>query len=77
MHENFTLLILTQHYPVSQHFHILSYKDITIDTDVAGFLQATEQQVSQRVLDNINQYLSHCEKKKFDSMAAFSLLSEP
>ena len=77
MHENFTLLLLSQHYPVSQQFHIFSYKDVAIDADVADFLQAAEQQVSQRVIDKVHQYLSHCEKKKFDSMAAFSTLSEP
>jgi predicted HicB family RNase H-like nuclease len=77
MHENFTLLLLSQHYPVSQQFHIFSYKDLSIDTDVADFLQASEQQVSQHVLDKVHQYLSHCEKKKFDSIAALSSLSEP
>ena len=54
MNENFTLLLLSQHYPVSQQFQIFTYKDVSIDTDVADFLQAAEQQVSQRVVDRIN-----------------------
>jgi len=54
MNENFTLLLLSQHYPVSQRFQIFTYQDVSIDTDVADFLRAAEQQVSQRVVDRVN-----------------------
>jgi hypothetical protein len=54
MYENFTLLLLSQHYPASQQFRVFSNRDVSIDSDVAGFLQAAEQQVSQRVVDRIN-----------------------
>ena len=64
MYDNFTLLLLTQHYPVSQQFRIFSYKDVSIDADVADFLQAAEQQVSQRVADRINAYASTAVRKR-------------
>ena len=54
MYRNFTLLILSQHYPVSQQFHVFSHEDLSIDADVADFLQASEQQASQRTINNIN-----------------------
>ena len=53
MDKNFTLLLLTQHYPVSQQFQMISYGDVSIDVDVADFLQAAEQQVSRQVLDSV------------------------
>lgn len=58
MHENFTLLILSQYYPVSQHYQVITFKDMSIDTDIADFLQSAEQQVSQQVMDRINEYAS-------------------
>ena len=60
MAENFTLLLLSQHYPVSQQFQVLSYNDLLIDTDVAEFLQAAEQTASRHVMDRINAYASLC-----------------
>jgi len=54
MYKNFTLLILSQHYPVSQQFQVFSYEDMSIDTDVADFLQASEQQASQHAMNSIN-----------------------
>ena len=51
---SFTLLILLQHYPVSQQFHVFSHDDLSIDADVADFLQAAEQQASQYTINNIN-----------------------
>ena len=54
MAKNFTLLILSQHYPVFQHFKVFSCNDIEIDADIAGFLETAEQQANQRVVDNIN-----------------------
>ena len=58
MAENFTLLLLSQHYPVSQQFQVLSYDDVSIDADVADFLKAAEQNASLHVLDRINAYAS-------------------
>ncbi len=58
MDENFTLLLLSQHYPISQQLKVVSYEDVSIDADVADFLQTTEQQVSQHVLDSIYAYAS-------------------
>jgi len=60
MAENFTLLLLLQHYPVFQQFQVLSYDDVSIDADVADFLQAAEQQASRHVLDRINAFASSC-----------------
>ena len=54
MNDNFTLLLLSQHYPVSQRFQIFTSKDVSIDADVADYLRSAEQQVSQYVLDRIN-----------------------
>jgi len=54
MDENFTLLILSQHYPVSQHFRIFTFKDVSVDTDIADYFRSAEQQVSQCVIDRIN-----------------------
>ena len=53
MYKNFTLLLLMQHYPVSQQLHVISYEDINIDADIADFLQTAEQRVNQYVLDDI------------------------
>ncbi|MDR1155663.1 MAG: hypothetical protein LBL04_13235 [Bacteroidales bacterium] len=58
MDENFTLLLLSQHYPTSQHLQFFSYDYVFIGADVADLLQAAEQQVSQRSLDRINAYAS-------------------
>ena len=61
MIESFTLLLLLQHYPVSQQFQVLTYDDVSIDTDVAHFLQSAEQEASRNVLDRINDFASlHC-----------------
>ena len=57
MDENFTLLLLSQHYPFSQQIQFLSNDDVTIDADIADFLQSAEQQVSQHVIDRINAYV--------------------
>ena len=54
MNDHFTLLLLSQHYPVSQHFQIFTGKDVSIDTDIADYLRSAEQQVSQRIVDRIN-----------------------
>ena len=56
MAENFTLLLLSQHYPVSQQFQVITYEDVYIDADVADFLQSAEQEASRRVLDRINAF---------------------
>jgi len=58
MDNDFTLLLLMQHYPITQQFHILSNKDLMMDADVADCLQTTEQQVSKYVLDSIYAYAS-------------------
>ena len=58
MDNDFTLLLLMQHYPVTQQLHILSSKDLMMDTDVANCLQTTEQQISKSVLDNVYAYAS-------------------
>jgi hypothetical protein len=58
MHKDFTLLLLTQHYPYSQQFQVLSHDDFLIGADVAGFLKTTEQQVNKRVLDSVYAYAS-------------------
>lgn len=55
MDRNFTLLILSQHHPVSQQFQVVSFEDdMMIDADVADLMQASEQQASQRVIHCIN-----------------------
>ena len=57
MFRNFTLLILSQHYPISQQFQVFSCENnVSFDADVAGFMQAAEQQASQHVMDSINAY---------------------
>ena len=58
MDENFTLLLLSQHYPFSQQLQVFSYDDVSIDADIADFLHTAEQQVSQRVINNINIHAS-------------------
>ena len=58
MDKDFTLLMLMQHYPITQQLHIISFKDLMMDADVADCLQTTEQQVSKCVLDNIYAYAS-------------------
>ena len=54
MVENFTLLILSQHYPVYQQFKVFTCNDVLIDADVAVFLETAEQQADQQVIDSIN-----------------------
>jgi len=54
MAENYTLLILSQHYPVYQRFKVFTSNDLLIDADIAVFLEASEQQANQRVIDAIN-----------------------
>ena len=55
MDRRFTLLILSQHHPVSQQFQIVSFEDdASLDADVAGLMQTAEQQASQYVMNNIN-----------------------
>jgi len=57
MSGNFTLLILSQHYPASEILQVVSFDDdMTLDADVAGLMQAAEQQASQHVMNNINTY---------------------
>ena len=58
MDNDFTLLLLMQHYPITQQLLILSSKNLMMDTDVADCLQMTEQQVSKSVLDNVYAYAS-------------------
>ena len=58
MNRDFILLLISHHYPFYQQFQALSHKDLFIETDVADFLQTTEQQVSKNVLDNIYAYAS-------------------
>ena len=53
MADNFTLLLLSQHYPLSPQLRILSFDDVSIDEEIAAFLQTNEQQASQHVLDNV------------------------
>ena len=53
MNNHFTLLLLSQHYPVSQQFQIIRREDISIDAEVADLLQAGEERVSQHVLESI------------------------
>ena len=60
MVKSFTLLLLSQHYPVSQQFQVLTYDDVSIDTDVADFLQSNEQQASRHVLERIYAFASAC-----------------
>jgi hypothetical protein len=64
MDHYFTLLLLSQHYPVSPQLQFLSYNDVSVDPDVAGFLQAAEQQVSQRVLDRISAYAKNRKERR-------------
>ena len=58
MDRDFILLLMSFHYPFYKQFHALSHKDLHIETDVADFLQTTEQQVSKDVLENIYAYAS-------------------
>ena len=52
---NFTLLFLSLHHPVSQNFQVVTFEDnISVDADVAEFMQTAEQQASQRVMNSIN-----------------------
>ena len=53
MDGNYTLLILSQHYPISHQFQVITYEDMSIDADVVDFLQVAEQHVDQHVLDNV------------------------
>ena len=56
MNKEFTLILLSYHHPYSRQFQILPFKDVSVEADVAGFLQTTEQQVSKCVLDGIYDY---------------------
>jgi len=56
MVKSFTLLLLSQHYPVSQQFQVLTYDDVSIDAEVADYLQSAEQEASRHVLDRINAF---------------------
>jgi len=58
MHKDFTLLLLSFHYPFSRQFIVLSGKDFSVEKDVADFLQTTEQRVSRRTLDKVYAYAS-------------------
>ena len=58
MDKDFTLLLLTQHYPYSPQFQVLSYNNTLIYADVADFLQTAEQQVNKRVLNRVYAYAS-------------------
>ena len=58
MDRDFTLLLISHHYPFYQQFQTLSHDDLLIETDVADFLKTTEQQVSKKALDNIYAYAS-------------------
>ena len=58
MNKDFTLMIMLQHYPISQQLQVFSYKDLLINADVADYLQTTEQQVSKSVLDSVYAYAS-------------------
>ena len=60
MVENFTLLLWSQHFPVSQQFQVFSYDEMSIDVDVADFLHSLEQKASQLVLDRINAFAKAC-----------------
>ena len=58
MYKDFTLLLLMQHYPVTQQFHVITHHDLLMDADVADCLQTTEQQVSDCVLDHVFAFAS-------------------
>lgn len=53
MAENYTLLFLTQHFPDSQQLSIFTYDDVSVDADVADYLQNSEMQVSSDMLENV------------------------
>ena len=58
MYNDFTLLLLTQHYPISQQLHVISSDDIFIDENVASYLRTNELQIDKCVLDHIYAYAS-------------------
>ena len=58
MAENYTLLLLSQHFPNSQKLRIISYDDVSVDADVADFLQNAEQEVDRQTLENIYSFAS-------------------
>ena len=59
MNKDFILLMMSQHYPHPQQFQLLSRKDLfSLEPDVADFLKSTEQEISNRVLNNIYAYAS-------------------
>ena len=58
MNNDFTLLLLTQHYPIYQQLQVISRDDVYIDESVAGFLHTTELQIDKCVLDPIYAYAS-------------------
>ena len=58
MAENYTLLLLSQHFPNSQKLRIISYDDVSVDAEVADFLQNAEQEVDRQTLENIYSFAS-------------------
>ena len=58
MYKDFTLILLSQHYPISQQFQLFSFKDVFADSDVADFLQTAELQINSCVLDSVYAYAS-------------------
>ena len=58
MNNDFTLLLLMQHYPIFQQLQVISSDDVFIDENVAGFLPTTELQIDKRILDPIYAYAS-------------------
>ena len=58
MGTDYTIFLLSIHYPFTQQLQMLSPRDIAIEDDVAGFLTTTEQEVNKRVLDRIYDYAS-------------------
>ena len=58
MYIDFTFLLISYFYPISQQFQLLSRKDFFVEADVAYLLQKTEQQVSKRILENVYAYAS-------------------
>jgi len=58
MRPDFTFLYFSLHYPYFQHVLSFLLKDNTVEVDVANFLQKTEQQVSNKTLDNVYAFAS-------------------
>ena len=58
MKVDFTILLLSYHYPFIHQLQLLSHKDLLVEADVAALLNTTEHQVSKSILDNIYAYAS-------------------